>query len=266
MKETKNSDDAISRDIVMIGAGRVATSLAIALHSAGHRIRQVYSRTEQSAKILADRLSVSYTTSIDQLMQGADVYIISLTDTALSQLAPQIVQVCGDALIVHTAGSLNMDVLSCARRGVLYPMQTFSLERIVDFQQVPVFIEASTPADLQLLRSISESISSSVYTLSSDDRQRLHIAAVFCCNFTNHCYSIADSLLSQMGVPFSVMLPLIDETAQKVHFMAPRIGQTGPAVRGDKVVTNRHQEMLKDNPDWQRIYEIMSRDIEKEKN
>ncbi|MBR3091971.1 MAG: DUF2520 domain-containing protein [Bacteroidaceae bacterium] len=249
-------------NIVFVGAGRVATSLSLALAKAGHHILQVYSRTETSAKALADRLGADYTTDIDKLVGGADVYIIALTDTALSGLASWITQGREDCLFVHTAGSMSIDTLTCRRRGVFYPMQTFSLERLVDFEHVPCFVEASSDSDQELLRALASSISGSVYALSSCDRMYLHLAAVFCCNFSNHCYAIAERLLQEHGVPFEVMLPLIDETAAKAHTMSPVVGQTGPAARNDHDVMRRQELMLSDKPVWQQIYRLMSQDIQ----
>ena len=248
-------------DIVFVGAGRVATSLSLALAQAGHHILQVYSRTETSAKALADRLRADYTTDIDSLARGADIYIIALTDTALAGLAPRITEGREDSLFVHTAGSMSIDTLTCPRRGVFYPMQTFSLERIVDFGHVPCFVEASSASDQEQLRALASSISDSVYALSSHDRQYLHLAAVFCCNFANHCYAIAERLLGEHGVPFEVMLPLIDETAAKAHTMSPVIGQTGPAARDDREVMRRQEQLLASNPALQQIYHLMSQDI-----
>ncbi len=262
MRSPNNLSDAERKDIVLVGAGRVATSLSVALMKAGHHIRQVYSRTEKSAKTLADRLNADYTTSLDALVKDADIYIIALTDTALASLAQEITNGREHCLFVHTAGSMSIDTLNCPRRGVFYPMQTFSLERLVDFQHVPVFVEASNGDDLQIIRTLATSISDSVFTLSPPHRQYLHLAAVFCCNFTNHCYAIADRLLKEHGVPFSVMWPLIDETAAKAHKMPPLVGQTGPAARGDQDVMRRQERLLADHPAWQQIYQLMSQDIQ----
>ena len=256
-----NQSDHQLMDLVFIGAGKVATNLAVALTKAGHRVRQVYSRTEMSAKTLADKIEADYTTSVDEIVRGADIYFISITDSALAQLAGIITQGREEALFVHTAGSMSIDILPCPRRGVFYPMQTFSLERMVDFQHVPCFIEAKDADDAKMLHALACDLSDKVYSLSSHDRQYLHLAAVFCCNFSNHCYAIAEKMLADHGVPFSVMLPLIDETAAKAHVMSPVRGQTGPAARGDDNVMNHQQQLLADNPLWQQIYRLMSQDI-----
>ena len=156
---------------------------------------------------------------------------------------------------------MDIDTLRSERRGVFYPMQTFSRFRLVDFSDIPIFIEASGADDLKLLRQLAERLSGSVYELSSADRQYLHVAAVFASNFSNHCYRLSEKVLEKHGIPFSVMLPLIDEVTAKVHGASPRDAQTGPARRNDANVIAKHLEMLADDEDIRRIYELMTNSI-----
>ena len=143
--------------------------------------------------------------------------------------------------------------------GVLYPMQTFSMDREVNFREIPLFIEGADPR----IRAVAESLSAHVYELSTADRRYLHLAAVFACNFTNHCYALAADVLAQKGLPFDVMLPLIDETARKVHELHPTDAQTGPAVRGDQNVMDAQSALLDDR--LATIYMLMSESIKDEK-
>ena len=169
-------------------------------------------------------------------------------------------------LFVHTAGSVSMDVLPVERRGVFYPMQTFSKNKEVDFSVIPCFVEAKEKDDLQLLKTLAKTISDSVYELNSENRKYLHLAAVFCCNFANHCFSMGAELLKKHGnIPFNVMLPLIDETAAKLYSMSPREAQTGPAVRWDENVIAKQMQLLADTPDMQKMYELMSKSIHEER-
>jgi glutamyl-tRNA reductase len=110
--------------VVLVGAGNLATNLAVALQKSGHTIIQVFSRTHQSAEQLAQRVGASAVTTLDQLAQDADIYIISITDSALASLDYSAFP--SHSLVVHTAGSIPMDVIPLKRRGVFYPMQTFS--------------------------------------------------------------------------------------------------------------------------------------------
>ena len=244
--------------VVFIGAGNLATNLAKALYYKGFRIVQVYSRTEESARALAEKVEADYTTDLQEISKDAKLYIVSLKDAAFVELLPQITEGKQKSLLVHTAGSIPMSVWEghAERYGVFYPMQTFSKQREVDFQEVPFFIEAKRAEDTELLKAIASTLEA-----SSEQRKSLHLAAVFICNFTNHMYALAADLLEKYNLPFEVMLPLIDETARKVHELAPRDAQTGPAVRYDENVMSNHLAMLVDSPALQEIYKLMSKSI-----
>ena len=246
--------------VVFIGAGNLATNLAKALYYKGFRIVQVYSRTEESARALAEKVEADYTTDLQEISKDAKLYIVSLKDAAFVELLPQITEGKQKSLLVHTAGSIPMSVWEghAERYGVFYPMQTFSK---VDFQEVPFFIEAKRAEDTELLKAIASTLSEKVYEADSEQRKSLHLAAVFICNFTNHMYALAADLLEKYNLPFEVMLPLIDETARKVHELAPRDAQTGPAVRYDENVMSNHLAMLVDSPALQEIYKLMSKSI-----
>lgn len=247
--------------VTFVGAGNLATNLAVALHEAGHVVSQVFSRTGESAGALASMVGADALTSMADLDSDSDIYIISVSDKALEDVAAQAVKGREDVLFVHTAGSMPMDVIPARRRGVIYPMQSFSRQRLVDFFTIPVFIEASEGDDLVLLGNLARSVSGSVTELSSADRVYLHLAAVFCCNFTNHCYALGEEILKRHGVSFSAMFPLIDEVAKKVHTVSPKDAQTGPASRHDWNVVNKHLSMLADSPGLQAVYQLMSKSI-----
>ncbi|MBM0143977.1 Rossmann-like and DUF2520 domain-containing protein [Segatella copri] len=248
--------------IVLIGAGNLATHLGKALHAAGHDMVQVFSRTMQSAETLASLLDAEPLTDMAQVRDDADVYIFSVKDSALEQL---ISQLCGDdeKVFLHTAGSMPMSVFrgKALHYGVLYPMQTFSKQREVDFSIIPCFIEANDEFALKQIEGLAGQISHRVFQLSSEDRKYLHLSAVFACNFANHCYAASQELLQQHGIPFDVMLPLIDETAAKVHGMTPKEAQTGPAVRYDENVIGKQIQLLENQPYFQKIYDCMSKSI-----
>ena len=248
--------------IVLIGAGNLATHLGKALHAAGHDMVQVFSRTMQSAETLASLLDAEPLTDMAQVRDDADVYIFSVKDSALEQL---ISQLCGGEkkVFLHTAGSMPMSVFreKALHYGVLYPMQTFSKQREVDFSIIPCFIEANDEFAQKQIEGLAVQISHRVYQLSSEDRRYLHLSAVFACNFANHCYAASQELLQQHGIPFDVMLPLIDETAAKVHGMTPKEAQTGPAVRYDENVIGKQIQLLENQPYFQKIYDSMSKSI-----
>ncbi len=249
--------------IVMIGAGNLATNLGKALQNAGHDIVQVYSRTWEHAQQLATIIGGAATDDLDSIVDTADVYIFSLKDSALGDVVPKVSKGKAEKLMIHTAGSMPMSCFEgmAVHYGVLYPMQTFSKQREVDFRSIPCFIEGNDSLAKQNIRALAESISGRVYEMSSDDRRFLHLAAVWACNFTNHCYEVSAEILRKHDVPFDVMLPLIDETAAKVHGMEPIDAQTGPAVRFDDNVIRAQAAMMRDNPILKDLYERMSMSI-----
>ena len=255
-------------NIVLIGAGNVATHLGQTLVKAGHQILQVYSRTETSAAELAKKVNASHTTQLHEVNSTADLYLVMLKDSVLGEILPELVTCNPDALFVHTAGSVPMNIWQglTSRYGVLYPMQTFSKARAVDFRQVHFFIEANNTADLELLKALANGISSYVFEASSEQRKYLHLSAVFACNFTNHMYAICNELLTAHGLPFSSMFPLIDETARKVHLLNPKEAQTGPAQRNDMNVMEKQETLLKNDasvndPAIAEIYRLISQHI-----
>ena len=269
--------------IVLIGAGNLATHLGKALHAAGHDMLQVFSRTMQSAETLASLLDAEPLTDIAQVRDDADVYIFSVKDSALVQLVAQLCRHEADGLVedgavnalrkakkgehervfLHTAGSMPMSVFEgmAQHYGVLYPMQTFSKQREVDFSIIPCFVEANDEFAQKQIEGLAREISGRVYQLSSEDRKYLHLSAVFACNFANHCYAISQELLEEHGIPFDVMLPLINETAAKVYEMKPKDAQTGPAVRYDENVIGKQSKLLENHPHFKKVYDSMSKSI-----
>ena len=249
--------------IALIGAGRVASCMGPRLKQAGHTVTGVYSRTLANAELLAKVVGAPAFDRLEYVPE-ADVYLTMLADDALTALAPEIVRICPDALFLHTAGSVPMDLWKDAgakRYGVLYAMQTFTKGVQVDWPQVPIFIESDT--DIDAVRELALSLSANVTPLSSKGRKKLHVAAVFACNFANHMYAVSEQLLKEEGVPFSVMLPLVRETARKVESMSPEDAQTGPAIRGDRKVMDQHLELLKGYPEYAELYRLISTDINK---
>ena len=252
-----------SMKIVFVGAGNLATNLAKALFHRGFPILQIYSRTEASAKVLALAVEADYTTELSDIVSDADLYVVALKDDALLSLLPAIVAGKQNALFVHTAGSIAMDVWKghAERYGVFYPMQTFSKQREVNFDSLPIFIEADSADDLSRVKELAATLSDNVTELSSERRRFLHLSAVFACNFANHCYAQAAEILKEHGIPFEALLPLIDETAAKVHELAPRDAQTGPALRYDLNIIDEQRAALQG--DAQVIYDLMSHSIHK---
>ena len=249
-------------NIVLVGAGRLATQLGKALSQNGHSIQAVFSRTMEAADALSGVVGGFSTDNISQLPYEADAYIIAVKDSVLQALIPALAEGREQCCFFHTAGSVPLSVFGgLSHCGVIYPMQTFSKERDVDFSTVPVFIEGSDDLALKRARHIAATVSQRVMELSSEDRRHLHLAAVFACNFSNHCYALAATILERRGLPFDVMLPLIAETARKVETMPPRQAQTGPAVRYDQNIIEAQKQLLAGEEMARQVYDVMSRSI-----
>ena len=250
---------------VVIGAGNVATHLSLALQKTSATIIRIYSRSDENAAALANRLGTEWTAQISQISPDADLYLFAVKDDALQEIIPQIP--VNKGLWVHTAGSVPMDIFTgyTERYGVLYPLQTFSKNREIDLQTVPFFIEACSPDDEKILVELARKLSDNVQTLSSEKRKYVHVAAVFACNFSNHLYALACKLLEEQNIPQDVLLPLIDETVAKIHTLSPLEAQTGPAVRNDLNVMKHHTELLT-NPAMKEIYQLISQNIHNENN
>lgn len=261
--QTSLNNSNTQMKIVLIGAGNLATNLGKALKGAGHDIKQVYSQTQASAKVLADNLGCSATNSLTQLDDDADAYIIAVKDSALDQVAAMACKGRSKGVFMHTAGSMSMSVFEgrVPHYGVLYPMQTFSKATEVDFSIIPTFIEYNDIVAEQAIKALAKSITKCCYTLSSADRKSLHLSAVWACNFVNHCYDVSAHILKAHNIPFDVMLPLINETAHKVQSLSPHEAQTGPAVRYDENVINAQAQLMADYPTWQKLYKLLSESI-----
>lgn len=252
--------------ISIIGAGNVATSLAPALVEVGHRIDGVCSRTQASAKKLAQSLGCPCYTCAKELPQS-DAYILCVPDDALPELVEETCKLHPDAIFIHIAGSAEMNIFSpyAKRYGVLYPLQTFSRDRIVSFGTFPIFYEGSDARTTAIIEQLARSLSQEAQELSSENRMRLHTSAVFACNFVNHCFTLAADEMQRAGLDFSLLKPLIRETVQKIEKLKPIDAQTGPAVRNDESTMQKHMSLIADE-NSRKIYRMMSESILLHKN
>ena len=248
--------------IVFIGAGNMASSLAPALQKNGEEIIQVYSRTEESATQLASALGCEHTTCLEHICPEADIYIYALRDEVYlkTDIFEQI-HSKADSLHILTGASIDINIISKAHQAVLYPFQTFSKQHpICDFSRIPILIEASDDYSLNTVEKLARTLTGHVYHSTLETRTHLHIAGVIANNFCNYMYQLASEQLQKAELPFSVLLPLIDETASKVHAISPREAQTGPAIRHDKTTINQHLSMLDEKTKI--IYACISSQIE----
>lgn len=249
------------RHIILIGSGNIAWHFLNAFRNKDIRILQVLARNEFSARTLSDEFQVPYIRNVDKLDHTADLYILAVTDDQITPVAESLQLT--DQLLVHTSGFSSMELLRGAstRTGVIWPLQTLTKNQPTDYRQVPVFIEANSPGDESQLMSFAGLISDHVMMASHRVRQRIHLAAVIASNLTNHLYAIAAAVMEKENIPFEWLDPLIRETAKKAAFQHPGRNQTGPAVRKDYQILEKHMDMLQDDPEFREIYRLISESI-----
>lgn len=258
------SRPALTRPLrtVVIGSGNVATRLAPALEASGAiAVEAVWSRTAAHAEALASRLgSARAVTDMAALPTDAEFYLVAVVDDQL----PSVVEAMkpNGALWAHTSGTVDAAVLAplTENYGVFYPLQTLSRDVDIDLREAPFFIEGSTPQTVDVLSRMARTISDRVYEADSQLRGRLHAAAVFACNFANHLWAVADDLLRrEAGLDIKVLEPLMRETLRKALTVRPADGQTGPAMRGDRGVMERHTALMSERE--AELYRVLSDSI-----
>jgi predicted short-subunit dehydrogenase-like oxidoreductase (DUF2520 family) len=248
--------------VSIIGSGNVAQHLIVALQNSiinGAEIEliQVFSRQKTALSQLLDFNKINDDWST---LAEADLYIIAVSDDAIVTVSEQIPY--KNKLVVHTSGAISLEILaSNNRKGVFYPLQTFTKNKAVNFKIIPICIESQNASDYQLLQKVAQAISDSVFAINSEQRRALHLAAVFVNNFTNHLYKIGNDICIENNVPFDILKPLIQETAEKIKRLSPNEAQTGPAIRNDIETINAHLTFLSDE-NQKNIYKILTQSIQ----
>lgn len=247
-------------NISIAGAGRVATALAGALKNAGHTIVQITNRDAAKGQALAKNVNAAFCTKVNELLP-VDVLIIAVKDDAIRDVAASVS--LPDTIVAHTSGTQSITEISHYHTpaGVFYPLQTFTGFTPVDITQVPLLLEANDEKTLQALMALAKSITPKAHVMDEQQRQWIHVAAVFANNFTNHMYSVSEQLLALHNLPFEVLKPLIQQTASNALQQSPESLQTGPAVRNDMLTIDKHLHLLADHQRLQKIYEVLTESI-----
>lgn len=244
--------------VIIIGSGNVAQHLIQAFaKSKKIDVVQVFSRQKKAVSHLLD--SEKITTNLNDLTQ-ADLYILAVSDDAIAAVSSQLP--FENRLVVHTSGSVSIDALDKKNRnGIFYPLQTFSKKASVDFSQIPLCLESKNETDFEFLKKVAEIVSNKVHKINSEQRKALHVAAVFVNNFVNHLYQMGHDICAENQVPFDVLKPLIQETANKVMNLTPTAAQTGPAIRNDQQTIAGHLDFLLDE-NQKNIYQTLTQSIQ----
>ncbi len=251
-------------NITIIGAGNVGYHLSQRLVEVGHRIQQIFSRKTDKVIRISKIIKAEPIDNLSSVKKGADLYILAVKDDAIGSVAEKIrKKIPGNSWVVHTSGSTPSTVLEpyFENYGVFYPLQTFSMNRMAEFTDIPFLVDANKELMKERLYSLAETISPKVYRIDDEARAKIHVSAVFVNNFTNHLYAIAEDMLRSEELPIEVISPLIQETAKKIRFHSPQTVQTGPAVRGDEATIQRHLEYLEKFPKYKEVYELLTGSI-----
>ncbi|MFP9100822.1 Rossmann-like and DUF2520 domain-containing protein [Flavobacterium sp. RHBU_24] len=244
--------------VVVLGSGNVAQHLIKALSGLSEvALLQAWARhPEKLAHLLpAGKIAADIST-----LMAADIYIISVSDDAISQVSARLP--FANRLVVHTSGSTGVDGLASGnRRGAFYPLQTFSKNKEINFSTIPICVESEFPKDYSTLEKLASALSQNVYGINSAQRQALHVAAVFTSNFVNHLYTLGNQICADNNIPFDILKPLIKEVADKINYLSPVEAQTGPAVRNDAQTIQRHLDFLQDSHKKE-IYTLLTHSIQ----
>ncbi len=244
--------------VVIIGAGNLATHLYRNIQKTqGLELIQMFNRNSQHLDFVGNPELIA--SKIDDIKE-ADIYLLAIKDEALADFALEFPEF--DGLVAHCSGSENIECVSRFENyGVFYPLQSFSKERPVDFDHIPICLEANSEKNLDFLKQVAKKLSDQIFEVNSSQRKALHLSAVFVNNFSNHLFALAADYCEQNGLPFDILKPLIKETVDKIDSLPPFSAQTGPALRKDQKTIEAHLEMLDDNR--KKIYTILTESIQK---
>ena len=253
------------KSVVIIGSGNVAEGFARALTESGVEVRQIFARNAARGAAVAAIAGCEWSNSPKQLAE-AELYLVAVSDSAITPLLSSL-PIPTNAVVAHTAGSQPLEAIPShfENRAVIYPLQTFTAGRRVDFSEIPLFVEAANAELLGRVKNFASRLSRTVIEADSQMRSQAHLAGVVVCNFVNHLYAKGDELMQSAGLPFATLAPLIAETARKaIESGKPSAVQTGPAKRNDRSTIERHLGMLDAQPQLKEIYEKLSQSIWKE--
>ncbi len=251
--------------ITIIGAGNVATHLSTGLHKAGLTIVEIYSPDSGKSATIAEKVSSKVCNDIEKLSPDSDLYLLCIPDRFITEVSLKIPRT--DGIVAHTSGITPINnIKSHKNKGVFYPLQTFSANRKIALKNIPFCIEASSEYVYDELFRTASLLSSNVKKVETEQRQYLHLAAVFVNNFVNFMYSAGKEILNDKNLSYDILLPLIEETAKKIKTVSPDKAQTGPAKRNDITTMEMHKKMLGNKIELIELYDKISNLIIKKYN
>ena len=250
-------------NIAIIGSGNIATFFATKFFEGGHTIVQIISPTHKNAESLAATFNCAYSTDIQALSDLAELCILAVKDDVLKALLVQ--TNFKNKFLLHTAGSITLNDLAGAspNLGCIWCMYSINKNHLPERSNIPLIINATNNETLEKVKHLAACISTTVYHLSDEQKLTAHLAAVFANNFANHMFTIGQDILQQEGIPFSLLIPLIENTVEKLTYTSPDKLQTGPAIRNDNGTIAKHIELLETHDDYKTIYSLLTASIQK---
>ena len=247
--------------LVIVGSGNVGYHIGQRLHQAGYSIKQVFSLTPEHGKSLAEKVGSTFTNDVAKIIADADVYIVCVKDDAMESVYNALP--IKNEIVLHTAGSVSKNVSNRTdlHQGVLYPLQSFNRNAEVTWENVPVFVDGDDENVIQAASELGNALTKNVKLANDEQRLKVHVAAVFANNFSNHCMAIGEKLMEESGFAFDVLKPLVDATFRRLQHANPSDVQTGPAKRGDENTVDKHMNALVEHPNWKELYRYLSDDI-----
>lgn len=246
--------------IGIIGSGKLAKILAAACIQEKLQIECVFSRNHLHAQKFAEKFGTNAIASMDAMPKDLTIYCVCVNDDAIENVS-NLLQVNGT--VIHFAGSQSINILAKHKQfGVVWPIQSFSEASSESLKNIPCLIEANTEQTLKVILQFATQLSNSIVLANENERKYYHLAATFVNNFSNHLFSQADYLLQKQKLNFKLLLPILHETIQKIENLNPSQTQTGPAIRKDSKTIQAHLDLLKEEPQMQLIYRLLTQSIQ----
>ena len=244
--------------IAILGSGNVAYHLAKMFKEKNIPISQIFGRNEKDLQEISEQFEIPFSTTE---LADAELYFIAVNDDAVAAISKNIKN--QNSLVAHTSGSLPKEILEGNyRKASFYPLQTFSKSKMLQYSEIPFFVEAENEADSQILENLALKISEKVMKSHYEKRKYIHLTAVFACNFVNHLFARAKEISDSQQIPFHYFLPLIKETTSKIEKIEPKLAQTGPAIRNDEKILQLHEALITEE-EHLKIYQVMNESIKK---
>lgn len=245
----------------LIGTGNTAWFMATMLYAAGHVCKGIYGRDITKVVELANTINSTAHELVNSIPDDADVCILAVSDNAITTICKQLS--FKNTLLLHTAGAIPANALSATANnyGVIWPIYSITKSQLPTTRNIPTVVEVNNNSCLEDIKTIAKSFTDSIYEADSNKRKKMHLAAVFSNNFSNHLFAIAEKICEEQQIPFSVMIPIIAQTAERINGEHPSLLQTGPAKRNDTNTMQEHISLLNEHPEWEKIYKSISASI-----